>query len=252
MNNERLDELAEQPTFIPDIYNYCDRWCDRCPFTSRCMTFALSQEQFGDLEAVDIRNQHFWRKLSEAFRLTRELLEQTLKLYGLQLTEDDLNVAKQQEQRKQRRIEAEQCAQAAKQYIALTDNWFDSARHLFEERQQASDDMTDIQEMLDILQWYKHQIYVKIMRALSGKYDRDILPMLDEKPKDFDGSAKVALIGVDRSIAAWMALREFFFEQKDDIIDLLVHLDRLRKAIEQTFPNARAFIRPGFDEIPNV
>jgi hypothetical protein len=31
-------------------------------------------------------------------------------------------------------------------------------------------------------------------------------------------------------------------------LELLVHLDRLRRAAEQEFPQARAFVRPGFDE----
>jgi len=26
--------------FIPGIYNYCDRWCETCAFTSRCRVFA--------------------------------------------------------------------------------------------------------------------------------------------------------------------------------------------------------------------
>ena len=25
--------------FIPGIYNYCDRWCERCAFTTRCQCF---------------------------------------------------------------------------------------------------------------------------------------------------------------------------------------------------------------------
>ena len=27
--------------FIPSIHNYCDRWCERCPFTSRCRAYAM-------------------------------------------------------------------------------------------------------------------------------------------------------------------------------------------------------------------
>jgi hypothetical protein len=32
-------------------------------------------------------------------------------------------------------------------------------------------------------------------------------------------------------------------------MDILVHLEQLRRKAEKTFPNARAFIRPGFDKI---
>ena len=69
----------------------------------------------------------------------------------------------------------------------------------------------------------------------------------DSWQSDADGSVKVALIGMDRSIGAWGALREYFPEKADDILDILVHLDRLRRKAEHLFPNARNFIRPGFD-----
>lgn len=63
----------------------------------------------------------------------------------------------------------------------------------------------------------------------------------------FDSSAKVALIAIDRSIAAWLRLKEFFPDKTDSILTLLVHLDRLRRAAEKEFPEARTFVRPGFD-----
>ena len=33
-----------QDGFIVGIFNYCDRWCERCPFTSRCRLFATLAE----------------------------------------------------------------------------------------------------------------------------------------------------------------------------------------------------------------
>jgi hypothetical protein len=66
-------------------------------------------------------------------------------------------------------------------------------------------------------------------------------------PKDSDGSAKIALIAVDRSIAAWGQMHQRLPQREDDILDILVHLDRLRRKTETVFPNARAFVRPAFD-----
>ena len=39
---------ARDPKLIPGIYNYCDRWCERCPFTSRCMVYAMGEEDRDD------------------------------------------------------------------------------------------------------------------------------------------------------------------------------------------------------------
>ena len=67
-------------------------------------------------------------------------------------------------------------------------------------------------------------------------------------PRDSDGSAKVALLGIDRSLVAWTRMRQHFPKRADNILDILVDLERLRRLTEKTFPNARAFKRPGFDE----
>jgi hypothetical protein len=66
--------------------------------------------------------------------------------------------------------------------------------------------------------------------------------------RDSSGSAKVALIAVERSLAAWVALREMFPEETDSILEILVHLDRLRRSLKKRFPRAKSFKRPGFDD----
>ena len=50
MDKHDLLKLAADPKYIPGIYNYCDRWCERCPFTSQCLNCELVERQFGDLK----------------------------------------------------------------------------------------------------------------------------------------------------------------------------------------------------------
>jgi hypothetical protein len=66
--------------------------------------------------------------------------------------------------------------------------------------------------------------------------------------KDSDGSAKVSLIGIDRSLASWGILLQHFPEEENTILDMLAHLEKLRKSVEKEFPDARSFKRPGFDD----
>jgi hypothetical protein len=63
MDRDGLETLASEKRFIPGIYNYCDRWCERCPQTSRCLNFSLLEKEFSDPETQDIRNEVFWRKI---------------------------------------------------------------------------------------------------------------------------------------------------------------------------------------------
>jgi predicted protein tyrosine phosphatase len=57
------------------------------------------------------------------------------------------------------------------------------------------------------------------------------------------------LIGIDRSIAAWKMLLSYFPEQQQAILNLFGSLENLRKRVEAQFPQARAFRRPGFDDV---
>ena len=52
---------------------------------------------------------------------------------------------------------------------------------------------------------------------------------------------------MDRSIEAWRRLADALPDARDEILDLIVLLDELRRRTESLFPGARAFVRPGFD-----
>src|SRR5437867_1062460 len=72
----KLLELAANPDFISGIYNYCDRWCERCQFASRCFLYATEQADpdLDDPEVRDISNEKFWRKLQSIFMETAEMI----------------------------------------------------------------------------------------------------------------------------------------------------------------------------------
>jgi hypothetical protein len=104
-----------------------------------------------------------------------------------------------------------------------------------------------VQDAVEVIGWYQHQIYIKLCRALDsvGKEFNDIA---GEFPGDADGSAKVALIAIDRSISAWGVLLKLCPDRKTDILQLVRLLESLRNRVESEFPHARDFVRPGFDD----
>jgi hypothetical protein len=71
-------------------------------------------------------------------------------------------------------------------------------------------------------------------------------------PPDYDGSAKVALLGIDRSHTAWLDLIEVGAISASEVAPFIGDLEWLRAALERTFPKARAFVRPAFDEPDEV
>ncbi len=259
MNKDDLKRLAAERRFIPGIYNYCDRWCERCPFTSRCMNFAMTDEQFDDPADRDLMNETFWHKLTDLLQNTRELLEETAGQLGIDLDTLDVEEVTEEERVREKMVRNHACCRAAKSYSEMAEDWLDSLENTeltdldFQESTNSPDlngleTATDLDDAFEVIRWYQHLIYVKLMRAVHGRLE-DTPEDLDEFPNDSDGSAKVALIALDRSMAAWGEVRNHFLLREESILTILVHLDRLRRRVESIFPNARSFIRPGFDEV---
>jgi hypothetical protein len=247
MKRDRLKKLVAEKRFISGIYNYCDRWCERCPLTSRCLNFAISQEDPSDPEAQDIRNEAFWNKLSETFAETLEMLKEGAKergidLENLELTEEDTERLKA----KDKAAESHLLSRAARRYVGIVEDWFKEKETLFFETAAAAREGVNLEEALEVIRWYQFFIAAKVIRAVHGKVE-DNEEEHDEFPKDSDGSAKIALIAIDRSIAAWAVIRHYVPDGAKAVVDAIAYLDSLRQAVEKTFPNARSFVRPGFD-----
>jgi hypothetical protein len=144
-------------------------------------------------------------------------------------------------------------------YIDTAEAWLQAYEGLLNDKGEASEvsasadrpgtepipGLADLQDCLEVIRWFQHQIYVKLCRAATGMIRGD-LEGDDYHPHDANGSAKVALLGIERSIAAWATLRRRFPDHEDAILALGT-LQRLRRQVEAAFPDARAFRRPGFD-----
>jgi len=260
MDKEQLKKLAKNPKFISGIYNYCDRWCERCPFTSKCMTYALCENDIDDPQTQDITNKAFWDKLHEIFQVTFEMLKETADEIGLDLNAIDHEEAAKQEEQVRKTVEKQPYCRAAMKYTKMVNKWLDSNKDLLENKAdelqtladaqipgtRPADDALKIQDCLEIIRWYQHQIYVKLCRAAGGLI-RGEFEDNEYSPQDANGSAKVAIIGIERSIAAWGGLLHQFPDQENPILDLLVNLKRLLRQVDAAFPDARAFARPGLD-----
>ena len=246
MDKNRLKKLAREKRFIPGIYNYCDRWCERCPQTSRCLNFACSEEEFADPETRDIENEAFWLKLSEAFRDALELLKEAAEEHGIDLESLDTEPSHEELEQKNATAKNHEVCRAAKVYSDLVQDWFASSSNLFVAGSVLGREEAGLEEAIEVIRWYQHFIYVKLMRAVRGELDeRD--EELDDLPKDSDGSAKIALIAIDRSIGAWGTIYGLDSFQNEKILRIIAYLDRLREEVEKAFPRARLFVRPGFD-----
>ena len=258
MRRRSLTELASNPDLISGIYNYCDRWCERCPLTSRCLVFATEQvDHNGSPQTYDIHNEAFWQKLDSVLLETQGMIAEWASEAGMDLThipEEEVKARK----RRRPLVDNHPLARAGKKYANAASDWFRefdqtieiSDRRATDVEREQSEQLEDARE---VIQWYQYQIAVKIMRALSCRDDGwEDDPEMADFPRDSDGSAKVALIGMDRSMAAWRLVQLSLPERCESIVPLILQLERLRKRVEKYFPEAREFVRPGFDEVMAV
>lgn len=259
MRRRTLTELARNPDLISGIYNYCDRWCERCPLASRCLLYATEQEdEDNSPESRDIQNEAFWRKLSSIFQETREMVMEWAQEAGIDLS-DVKDEDEEQLRKKRRQADNHPLARAGKKYANAASDWFREFDQLVEISDLAptDSDVEEAERLVDareIIHWYQYQIAVKTIRALSSRTEEQEFEdeEVDRFPRDSDGSAKVALLGIDRSIAAWRLVQLSVPERADTIVPLILQLERLRHRTERQFPEARDFVRPGFDEILGV
>jgi hypothetical protein len=86
----------------------------------------------------------------------------------------------------------------------------------------------------------------KAYRAVSGSLDEDRDP--DTDPRDDLGSAKVARLAIRDSRLAWRVLMTVGRAAADGVpARLVASLEALDEGLAERFPDAMAFVRPGFD-----
>jgi hypothetical protein len=210
----------------------------------------MLQEEFSDPEAQDIRNEAFWNKLSGIFAETLELLKESAKEWGIDLETLDSESDAEKLRASDEAAESHVICRAAKNYGKMVEEWFNGKERLFFDTAALSKEEVNLEEAIEVIQWYQHFIAVKVIRAVRGKIDEEE-ERCDEFPSDSDGSAKIALIAIDRSVAAWAVIRHSITDGAGGVTDVISFLDSLGQAVEKTFPRARSFVRPGFDE-PNL
>ena len=101
-----------------------------------------------------------------------------------------------------------------------------------------------------VIGWFHNGIASKIHRALYGRADDERRKR--DGPADHDGSAKVALLGIERSHGAWLELAYCGYASPAEIEPFISDLIWLSDELERVFPRARAFVRPGLDEPDEV
>lgn len=246
----------ESENFISGIYNYCDRWCEKCELSHRCKLFTDEQEELKNISSTD----NFIEIISKNFQKTIELLYEIAAEKGIDFSkiEEDKSDKHQRKAafddiKKQPLVDSSISYSKKIHQFLKENNYFEIEKSRFIYQIEMGIDveknkktLSILNESLNIINWYLYQISIKLTSAFRFfPHDEDFE---DEIQNMHHAAAKIALIGIENSIKAWHSLLEITDSVKEDfILNILILLVQLKRNILIKFPLIHEFKRPGFD-----
>src|SRR5437870_6186767 len=180
------------PRFIPGIYNYCDRWCERCEFSHRCAQFAMrSHDRPDDPRTRDRQNRKFWEALGFSSATGATALKtkpRTAKKRGASPASIEAAAAHEKRLDRRARSLGQRESNAALTYSHMVDEWFNNELRLplqhvrnLERRVEkglvsvasAKGELVRLNDCVEVIRWYQAFIYVKLCRAFTSLVEEE-------------------------------------------------------------------------------
>ncbi|MFO7446263.1 MAG: hypothetical protein R6W90_07845 [Ignavibacteriaceae bacterium] len=251
---KKKKQALDDKNYISGIYNYCDRWCEKCAYTANCLLFTNESKIItheilnnGDLTGLkDVLYDDFTDDEGEDY--SDDFLPDDEEIFG---GENKWDIDKEEEEKPPHMLEILSDEFFEKGHSFL--NSINEKYNLFPPQKEKLLDprFKRIHDGFEVISWYHTFIGAKVRRALMGK--EDLFEEEDEEMRgftheDINGSAKVAAIGITRSIVSLNQLYSELTEHHTEISELLVIAGKMLNEVELEFPGYKEFKRPGFDE----
>jgi len=262
MTTDESAELPDEPRFITGISDYCDYWCERCAFTAHCSNFAEQPfEGERSLAPTDLPEdaENILDSPHSTFAIAEELIKcgaanQDSDIHSSE-SQAELDKANEERERKYAEARAHPLSRAATAYAHSVYYWFDRRDEALQariKRARKNDEINsdvpfpeEVEDAIEVIHWHQHQagaLLNSIFTLADNEEAQEIFAPL------YDGQMKTVLIGLDHSLLAWGKVQMFWPERAEEMMRLTSLASELRWMLELAFPNARDFIRPGFDD----
>ncbi len=230
--------------FIPGVFNYCDRWCERCNFTDRCESFQFEKKLRGHIDDGD--EMPFFKKKDEE---QEDEDDQFNELFDFSENEIDEELYDEEDYFSlQKKSDRHPLVVMSEKYSLEAYKWLNKTHKDFEDNLTywlAKGYADLMSQEFDVLFYYNFFIHVKLKRAVWGYFEQQDF---EEDSDDMNGSAKVALLSIDSMLEAIKILKRYLRTEREQLESFKKQLEKIRFDAEELFPEARAFIRPGLDE----
>jgi len=226
---------------IDSVSNYCNRWCERCPFTDRCSLIAYSPtEEIPPLGEDIVTLPASFPAMSGNFGDFLKRLDRQLKAFGSSLTETGYGVG--EEIPRPSGLHASALEKKARQLgmmlLDLKESPWMPDGHRNPDFSQA-----DVQALVEF-RWYQLMIGPKYRRAV-----REVPEQNEHTERDAAFTARLTHLVLVRAICGITVLLETHGHSAyDDLREILEGNLRLLAGLRELFPKAYRHRRPGFDD----
>ena len=250
---------------IPDIYIYCDRWCERCAYASRCEAFHVDESVKRDqpLSYYDAENKAFWTSLEAHYTDAVTYIRQQAETFGENLDAFEGMRVRSGYNLFHGKVMKSELLSSGRIYEDLVDDWLDQQSDagligMQEMRPGAvfqivsdmlpGDQVGRVNSWLEVIMRYQLQVFLKLSRSFYILSKEEQGTAKEEELPASDGSAKTAREMLIRSLVSWSLIKDYFPDALEGTQKILLHLYRMIRKLEAEFPKASEFKRTGFDQ----
>lgn len=242
-------------TFIDGIFNYCDRWCERCRYTHSCRTWhegeksrRRSLRQGKDPADPSVLAEDLARSLKKATRLLQRLARQNnIDLDELARQVDPAALKSQHD-----RVNRHPLAREAMHYFDSCTRMLEPLRDSFKasvEDMQSRSDYMDVEhevpvlhrvhEAVAVLSWDCSLVAAKASRVVFGQTPLDEREGAQNDRHDVVHTAGLVRRLLARDQQALLALYEWDESLRDPALTLLAQTEKMLRAIDKLVPDSR-------------
>ena len=216
--------MVVQDGFIVDISSYCDRWCARCALTSRCELFV---KHASDRESTTADSRATLLHQVEVMRAVSHRHGGEIPKHADSKLPPGMEV-----------VAPGPCPEVVKNTPAL---------HRKRQKARLSANAS-VRLAIETIEHFTLLVPVKMLLCLGTVSREGPGPQQSEA----NGWGKAALLGLERMRASWQLLVDTHHYSSSDVAPFLSEIALMQRNLERAVPNARAFVRPGFDEMAEV
>lgn len=271
-----MNELNFMHENISGIYNYCDRWCEKCTYTNRCLLF--KQEAEREIKHIlrdenkndpDILAKDLSDDFKEAFDHINKFMDEEDEEYE-EFEKDDFDLEDEDYEDgdnengdffKKEFDDDERPSTFLKNadnpLISLSEklfkdffDYYDVLKVKMPGELDERNPKSILQQNLDTLGWYTPQIHVKIRMSYWNKHklSKAKYPELADIDEEMlNVSARIAFIGIENCIIALNNLLQQKLGLESETTSLLFTINQIKEMFVEEFPAVLTYRRPYFD-----